>query len=151
MSTLNNAFKGEPWYGISVVKKLETIDWKVVGTPPEGYSKSIAVMVKHMVNWRVFVLNKLRGEPDFDIEIDSDQDWPLIKIANESEWDGLIMELRTTQKELVAILRQINDDFLKRKVPGRKYNFEYLVKGIIEHDIYHLGQIAIIHAIVKKI
>ena len=108
-------------------------------------------MVKHMVNWRIFVLNQLRGEPDFDIEIDSDQDWPLIKIANESEWDDLIMELRTTQKELVAILRQINDDFLKRKVPGRKYNFEYLVKGIIEHDIYHLGQIAIIHAIVKKV
>lgn len=147
--TLNKVFNGAPWYGISVAKKLRHIDWEVVNIMPNGYSKSIATVVKHMVNWRVFALNKLRGDIDFDIEIDSAQDWPRITITSEVEWQELKSELWKTQEGLITALANSDRGFLKKLVPGRAYDFEYLIEGIVQHDIYHLGQIGTIYAMVK--
>ena len=35
-----------------------------------------------------------------------------------------------------------DDDFLLEMVDYRKYNFRFLINGMIQHNIYHLGQIA---------
>ena len=41
-------------------------------------------------------------------------------------------------------MEDIDDQKLKEKVGGRNYDFFYLLHGIIHHDVYHLGQIAIL-------
>jgi uncharacterized damage-inducible protein DinB len=39
-------------------------------------------------------------------------------------------------------LEKFNDSILNEPVGGRKYKFSKLLYGIVEHDIYHAGQIA---------
>ena len=38
---------------------------------------------------------------------------------------------------------------LDRTVAGKEYNFRYLIEGITQHDVYHLGQIALTLSLVK--
>ncbi|MCY7309203.1 MAG: hypothetical protein LH619_00365 [Chitinophagaceae bacterium] len=38
-----------------------------------------------------------------------------------------------------------DDDFLVEPVDYRKYNFRFLLNAMIEHNIYHLGQVAYVN------
>jgi len=50
IENLIECFDGKPWYGISVMAKLEAISWEKVNEKRYG-DKSIAVLVQHILNW----------------------------------------------------------------------------------------------------
>ncbi len=47
-------------------------------------------------------------------------------------------------KELAAAVEKFGDERLGETVPGRNYAFYNLFHGIVQHSIYHGGQIAIL-------
>jgi len=149
LNSIQEAFDGNPWYGISVMEKLNSIDWYSANAVPRDGKKSVAQLLGHMINWRVFVLKKLQGATDFDIEMNSESDWPQIEIKNEEDWNQLRTELQQTQLELVRLLANFQDNWLDTTVPGKDYDFRHLVDGICQHDIYHLGQIGLIQGMSK--
>jgi len=141
---LKECFDGKPWYGISVMEKLDAIPWEIVNEKKYG-SKSIAVLVQHVIHWRVFVLKKLKGDVAYDLKVDGPNDWSDIYINDLQGWDELKMRLQQTQKELLEILFGATDELLEKKVPGKTYTFEKVLPSIAQHDIYHLGQIAMLN------
>lgn len=144
ISSLKETFDGDPWYGTSLMKKIKETDLNTVNKKPATSSNSIAMIIQHILNWRVFAIEKLKGNYEFDIQLNTKDDWEEIVIANEEEWLELLRKLQATQNELLRILKDIDDEVLSATTPGRTYNLGYLIEGIIQHDIYHLGQIAVI-------
>lgn len=142
---LKECFDGKPWYGISLMEKLDAIPWEIVNENKYG-SKSIAILVQHVVNWRIFVLRKLQGDVAYDLKIDGPNDWSDIHGNNLQEWDELKMRLQRTQIELLEVLSGATVELLEKKVPGKKYSFGNVLPSIVQHDIYHLGQIAMLNA-----
>ena len=142
---LISCFNGKPWYGISLMEKLNTIDFTKVNQMQYG-EKSIAVLVQHIQNWRVFVLKKLEGDAGYEIEMNSTNDWTPVHVENEQEWQALKEQLVDTQTKILAILNELDDSILSKQVPGKDYTFEPLLTSIAQHDIYHLGQIAMLNA-----
>ncbi|MCJ7466791.1 MAG: DinB family protein [Maribacter sp.] len=130
-------------------KKLKAIDWHIVNEKKYG-TKSIAVLLGHMIRWRIFVIKKLKGDEVFAIQIDGPSDWPEIRIGTAKEWDDLLGELKETQNTLLRILSLQTDELLERKVPGENFSFRFLLEGIIQHDLYHLGQIALLNSQYKR-
>ena len=51
-------------------------------------------------------------------------------------------ELKTIHKKIVILLATKEESFLKDMIPGRKFNFRFMMNGLIQHNIYHAGQIA---------
>lgn len=145
VDSLIECFDGKPWYGISVMEKLDAISWEIVNEQKYG-SKSIAVLVQHVINWRIFVLKKLDGDEAYDLKIDGPNDWSDIHINTLQEWDELKISLRQTQKELLEFLSDASNELLEKNVPGKKYTFGNVLTSIAQHDIYHLGQIAMLNA-----
>jgi uncharacterized damage-inducible protein DinB len=145
IQNLEEGFDGEPWYGISVMDKLDAISWNTVNERMYG-AKSIAVLVQHVINWRSYVIKQLDGDGDYFIEMDSENDWTNIQIKTEEEWSALIAILQETQVILVARLSNETDALLKKPVPGVDYTFEQVLNGIAQHDSYHLGQIAMLNS-----
>ncbi len=145
IDNLIDCFDGKPWYGISVMKKLNQIPWEIVNEKTYG-SKTIAILVQHIINWRIFILKKLEGDPDFNIVIDGENDWDEVYIANMEEWNSLKKKLQNTQDSLIQKLSQETNELLQRKVPGKDYTFGPILTSIAQHDIYHLGQIAMLNA-----
>jgi len=43
---------------------------------------------------------------------------------------------------IILAIKDKDDEFLSENVEFRKYNFQVLLNGLIQHDIYHIGQIA---------
>ena len=146
---LSAAFKGEPWYGISLMEKLNqiTVDEAVASIP--DYPKTIARFVKHLLAWREFVIKKLEGEALFKIEMNTESDWPAVEIKSDSDWKNLLSELEASQRKILELLANQSNDLLRANVPGENYNYRYMLRGLIEHDTYHLGQISLLHSILK--
>ncbi len=149
ISNLKESFDGRPWYGISVMEKLNQIPWEVVNEKTYG-SKTIAVLVQHIINWRIFVLKKLEGDLEFNIVIDGENDWDEIHIATQEEWNLLKQRLQSTQDSLMHKISEETDELLQRQVPGKEYTFGPILTSIAQHDIYHLGQIAMLNAMHKS-
>jgi hypothetical protein len=51
-------------------------------------------------------------------------------------------EFEQLHKKLVAELQTKDDAFLSEMVDYREYNSRFLLNGLAQHNIYHLGQIA---------
>jgi len=151
ITTSIESFEGNPWLGDSLMTKLKGIDFNLVNKRLPNSNNSIALIVQHLINWRIFMIEKLEENHLFDIELNSTEDWTEITIKNKQEWIRLLDNLIATQNKLIKKLKHKNNDsFLYKKTSGREYNFEYLIEGIIQHDTYHCGQIGLIYSSVKS-
>lgn len=137
---LNETFSGSPWYGEAVwpaISKLSAADFNK--KTPSG--KSVGHIIEHMLAWRKFVLAHLLDDSDFQIEINSDQDWNFKQEYRQAFTQHLIEQMAENQKSLLSAIERFPTDKLATTVPGKKYTFLTLIMGIRDHDIYHLGQI----------
>jgi hypothetical protein len=142
LADLENVFSGQPWFGNSVLRILESVSPQQAITPVAG--RRIYTLVLHMLAWRDYALRQLLGEADFDIETDSVVDWPPYGNETAAAWSRAIASLKDNQQKLVTTLRNLPDERLYATVPRRPFSFAFLVNGLIQHDAYHLGQIALL-------
>ena len=141
INRLEQVYSGDPWYGscIADILNQQFVDPNF----SIGNGNSIGQIVEHMIAWRHFTMEKLKGNGEYDIT--STTDWQKGKTYSTSDFSRLAEDFKTSHKELITLLsRQSSDEWLANEVPGRKYNFEYLMEGILEHDIYHLRQISLL-------
>lgn len=83
--------------------------------------------------------------------MNSISDWTKININTVSDWIELLNKLISTQNKIIELLEeQMINNSLEYKVSGKDYSFEYLLNGIIQHDIYHSGQIGLLHSQLKN-
>jgi uncharacterized damage-inducible protein DinB len=150
IQTLEDIFKGEVWYGDSMIDIITSIAPKDAISKNVTVDKSILEVVYHMVQWRLFTIKALEQEEPYDIELNSTKDWKYFDKPTEKEWSKQLKLLLETQKDLIDILQELKDEDLQTIAANRSYTLEFLVNGIIQHDIYHLGQISIIHRFIKN-
>lgn len=147
---LSEVFEGEPWYGQSVMRKLENVPYKIGYKTCIPESHNVAQIIGHLIAWKSFALEKLKACKDFDIKIDSRKDWPVLEVRTRQEWEGLKRKLVMVQSQIYELLEKKEDEFLDEGVDGKDYNVEYLLRGLIQHDIYHLGQVGLIESQLEK-
>ncbi|MFH6984715.1 DinB family protein [Marinoscillum luteum] len=135
---LNEVYDGEPWFGNSISTYLQEIEPELL-SKHLGTGHSIGQIISHMIAWREYVIGKLTGV-DLKIEVGGENDWESrqFEAADKTE---LYSKFKSTQKRLNALLSEHTDELLGKTVPNHTITFEKLLCGIIQHDIYHLGQI----------
>ncbi|MFN8343390.1 MAG: DinB family protein [Spirosomataceae bacterium] len=133
----------EAWHGPSVVEVLADVSWEMAAEKIMPNTHSIAELVYHMTTWRIFVVKRLQGDGEY--EVTKARDWKTFPIFDEFEWEALQMELSLSQEELITELEKREDDeFLEEIVPSRQYDYYTMLHGILQHDLYHAGQISIL-------
>lgn len=144
---LKRNWDGPMWYGSNLQETLKDITAQVAFNKPVGYSHNVYEYVKHLSCWRNFVLQYLKGNNTYSVELNSETDWATNYEATPESWQQATNELETLQQELVAIFENITDAQLEETVPGKKFNWYTMLHGLIHHDIYHSGQIVILKKI----
>lgn len=143
INQLAEVFEGEPWYGNSISTYFQEAPATSLNTRfANGHSAG--QIIAHMIAWRQYVIDKLQGA-DKILEVGSVEDWEN-KAYDSADKTVLFEKLKATQQTLIQLLGEKDDAFLQNKVPGKPYTFERLVNGIIQHDIYHLGQLYVLRA-----
>lgn len=146
---LIDAYQGDPWFGRSATMLLTEVDEQTAFEKMRD-QHNILELVWHMINWREFAIHCLTHSGEIQLEHFEKMDWRELDHTNHSLWQAGLKKLDETQENLIQILLQQDDAILDKNVPGRNYNYRKLVNGIIQHDIYHLGQIAYINKLLKN-
>jgi uncharacterized damage-inducible protein DinB len=146
---LQNILVGEPWYGRPVYQLLHEVDPAKAYQKPNGKGHSAIELLFHMITWAEFTLSRLEVEPSHDVPYFDSIDWRKIDPAVH-KWEEGVKLLKKIHEEIVAILQTKDDEFLKKSVDGRTYNYRFLLNGLIQHNIYHIGQVAYIQKFLYK-
>ena len=139
---LNENFAGEPWFGRNIQAILKEINEDIASQKPNG-QHSMLELLYHMINWRLFTINRLE-KSSATVKSFEENDWQVLDHQDKSLWQKGIEQLNDTQQRLLNLINTMKDEDLQSPVHERDYENRTLINGIIQHDIYHLGQIAYI-------
>jgi uncharacterized damage-inducible protein DinB len=141
---LEQTYNGQPWYGDSVAMKINAISAETAFLQTSPGLHSIAEILAHMIVWRKAAIEWLRGNSQYNVTLNSKDDWPLYETLQEIGWEELKQQFADTQTQLLSLLRNRTDEILPHPYSKKPYTFQFLLEGIIQHDVYHLGQIGVI-------
>ena len=141
---LENTLNGEPWFGRSVYEILDEVNKKQVFIKPAGQEHSLIELLYHMYNWASFTANRVAGKKDNEPGMPAHTDWTTIDPAIHS-WSKGLKQFKAAHADIIKLLSKKDDSFLEQKVDYRDYDFYFLINGLMQHNIYHLGQVAYIN------
>jgi uncharacterized damage-inducible protein DinB len=148
INQLKEVYEGDPWFGRAAVKLLEEVNETTAYQKPEG-QHSMVELLWHMITWREFAIDRLQHSPQMDLAYFEKMDWRELDLNNMTLWRQGLERLQETQDQLLILLADLDDGLLEKPVRERSYDFRKLLRGIIQHDIYHLGQIAYLQKLLK--
>ncbi|HFA47611.1 MAG TPA: DinB family protein [Bacteroidetes bacterium] len=141
-------YNGSPWYGSNFCKIVNDLS-PAEALAVAGNGQSIALLLCHMVKWRKSLTIRLQGDENFRAR-DSDADnWPPLNTLNGEVWEATKKEFSELQEVLIEELGKREEAFLDEYFYKEK-TYRYLVSGVIQHDIYHLGQISMLKQLLRN-
>ena len=146
---LKDAYEGEPWFGRNIKEIMNEIDEAIVFEKPNG-QHSILELLWHMITWKEFTLTRLQNDNQKSLRYFEENDWRELDHSNKTLWQQGLQQFKKLHNELIETIQRQKDELLPQQVGGRKYDFRKLLYGIVQHDIYHLGQIAYIKKMLQK-
>lgn len=142
IKSFESTLSGQPWFGRAVYEILSEVDEAKANTKPNGTEHSMVELLWHMNTWAEFVLGSLENRSVDQMKEIEASDWREIDPKTHT-WKKGIEQLKATHNKIVEILELKTDDgFLGDIVPLRKFNFRFMLSGLVQHNIYHLGQVA---------
>ena len=144
---LQRAHAGDAWHGPSVVAVLDGVDAAAARARPIAAGHTIWETALHIVAWRREVEQRLGGKAP---TLPEHGDWPVVP-SDDGEWAQVIEDLHASNRSLVAAVKRLVDADLERPVGegreaglGSGVSVAVMLHGIVAHDVYHAGQIALL-------
>jgi len=142
IKSFEDTLSNQPWFGRAVYEILGEADESKAHTKPNSTEHSMIELLWHMNTWADFTLGSLENRSVDEMKAIEGNDWRNIDPKIHT-WKKGVEQLKATHNKIIELLKQKEDDnFLGDIVALRKYNFRFLLNGLIQHNIYHLGQVA---------
>jgi uncharacterized damage-inducible protein DinB len=138
---LDRALKGPAWSGPSMLEVLEGVDSKIAARKPLENVHTIWEIVLHIIKWEEVAIERLKGR---DIRPTPEEDWKKPEDLSEKTWQDVIERLKQVHNELSTEISNLHAEKLDEpQLPGFLSKY-ILLHGVIQHNLYHIGQVAII-------
>jgi uncharacterized damage-inducible protein DinB len=138
---LRRAVEGEAWHGPSVMEILSGVDAPTAAAHPLAGAHSIWEILNHITAWSRAVARRLGGQA---VQLEGADDWPPVGETSEAAWQAAVASFRGAQQELTAKLKSMSNDELGMPVPGKNYSNSFMLYGVVQHHLYHAGQMAVL-------
>ena len=141
---LRRAFAGEAWHGDSVFEILEGVTAARAAARPIKSAHTIWELVLHIAAWDGAVLRRMGGVA---VSLSDAENFPPVKDASDAAWREALAQVRRVHEELISAVAALPDSRLDEVVPGKEgahYTFYYMLHGVVQHELYHAGQIALL-------
>lgn len=142
INRLKTILNGRAWHGPNFMEALKGIKAEESRKQPIKNRHTIWEIVDHSTYWMKAVTESLKGKkmPSYDPK--SMEDWPKMG-ESEEEWNESKNELIKAHEKLIDSLNSFDKSNLDVTVPGREYTYRLMLPGIVDHNLYHMGQIAV--------
>ena len=138
LDQLNRAYGGEAWHGPALRQLLEDVTEEQARAQPIAGVHSIAEIVAHIQATMDMVSVRLAGTPR---ELTAEEDWPDV---TRTSWPAALDELDNAASRVSDAVARLTPEDLDRVVVGKDFTTYVMVHGVIQHNLYHAGQIAIL-------
>jgi uncharacterized damage-inducible protein DinB len=132
------------WYGPSLAELLAKISPELATTPPAPGAHTISALLQHLLLWNERIRNTSESNPLPRWE--PEREWAEPPIP----WNELLARWNRSRDLLEEKIRNFPVADLGKQVPGRTYPYETLFPGIVQHTIYHSGQIAMVLSMLRS-
>ena len=142
------AHDGDPWHGSPVRTILQGVTAEQAARTPIAGAHSIWEIVLHMTGWRNEAARRAAGAP---AGAPPGGDWPAVGDPTPERWRAALAALDASHENLVRAVRDMSDAHLLKPTndsrdssTGIGVSYYELFHGIVQHDAYHGGQIALL-------
>jgi uncharacterized damage-inducible protein DinB len=142
---------GEPWHGSSSKAILADVTAEEAAARVIAGGQTIWETTLHMLAWTEEVTTRLKGAGG---GAPSRGDWPAVTDQSVAAWAATLESLKTARYALLEALDKSHEEELYLQVAKQAKGVDgsasqgmtraQTVAGLIDHDLYHLGQIAML-------
>jgi uncharacterized damage-inducible protein DinB len=145
---LEREHAGDPWHGSPLAVILEGVSHTQAAARPIAGGHSIWELVLHIAAWKNEVRHRLSGAAAAEPR---EGDWPHVGDPTAGRWVQAREQLELAHRLLVSAVKEFPEATLftptndpRRQDPGLSQTYYELLHGLVQHDVYHSGQIAIL-------
>jgi uncharacterized damage-inducible protein DinB len=138
---LRRAFEGDAWHGPALLELLQEMDAATAAAQPLSDVHTIWELVLHVSAWDDAASRRLDGEK---VQLTGTANFPVVPHPSEARWREAIADAKHTHDLLVRTVGALPESRLRERVPGKRYDFYFMLHGVAQHALYHAGQIAIL-------
>ncbi|HEY5074803.1 MAG TPA: DinB family protein [Pyrinomonadaceae bacterium] len=143
LDQLRRAFEGNAWHGPSVREALAGVTAAQAHARPLAKAHSIWELVYHIAVWEGVGRRRLEGDRA-PIDISSPEDWPPADDRSEAAWEQAKAALDRGHEALREAIARVPESRLDEPIFEGMSTVYVTLQGVIHHDLYHAGQIAML-------
>lgn len=138
---LKRSFDGEAWHGPALMEILEGVDARTAAARPITAGHSIWELVLHIAAWERVIARRIEGHA---LTLSDGENFGHVRQTSEVAWRETIKSLKQSHDELIRLSSSLKEAQLNARVPGKDYDFRFMLTGAVQHAAYHGGQIALL-------
>lgn len=138
---LKRAFEGGAWHGPSVLEVLKDVTASQATARPLPGAHNIWDLVLHIAAWEDACRRRLEGDR---AELSDSEDWRAITDTDEAAWERVKALLIDGHRRLRAAIAVTDESRVNEPILPGMPSVYVTLHGVIQHDLYHAGQIAIL-------
>ncbi len=145
---LEREHSGDPWHGSPLASILHDVTWQQAASKFLPGAHSIWELVLHVTGWKNEVRRRLSGAPAGEPD---HGDWPAVAETSPERWVEAVENLNLAHRLLVSAVKDFPEADLyvptndqRNRELGVGVTYYELLHGVVQHDVYHSGQIAIL-------
>lgn len=139
---MDRTFHGPAWHGPAVMEVLKDVSAQQAAARPQDNAHSIWELTLHLAAWKDVArwrIEKCEKTPT------DEENFPSLTNTGEQAWKAAIAKLTAAHRELAAAVAALGAERLDEEIPaGGKLSHYVRLHGVIQHDLYHAGQIALL-------
>lgn len=144
---LRRAHEKDAWHGPALKELLSDVSAARAAARPLASVHTIWELVLHVAAWQNAVAERLGGEragPWRALQLSPEEDFPPVADTSEAAWKKTLEALDHSTRRLLVVIPRLSDDELEKTVPGKDHPAYVMLHGVVQHALYHAGQIAIL-------
>lgn len=135
------AFQGGAWHGPAVMEVLTGLSAGQATARPISTAHSIWEITLHISGWLAVLKSRIEGKW---MDEPAEGDWPPVTDSSPAAWENTVKLLKTRQAGLQRAISKLADKKLDKPIAKGKSTFYASLHGIIQHNLYHAGQMAVL-------
>jgi len=141
LEQLDRSWSGDAWHGPPLTEVLAGFGPEVAAARPVAGAHTIWELALHMKTWQEVAARRLEGE---EFVPGDEANFPSPPEATEVAWDDTVRGLEAARERLRSAAAALSPEVLDTPTPGTHWSAYNLVHGIIQHDLYHAGQMVVL-------
>lgn len=139
---LERSFRGGAWHGPALAQALAGVDAATAGRRPLPTAHSIWEIAHHVTAWIDVARRRIGGETTGGPT--PELDWSAPAAGSEEAWRRTLAALDEAHRSLHATVVGLEDARLDDPVAGSDPTVRGLLLGVLQHNVYHTGQIVLL-------